>query len=169
MGRAYEAYVNEFLVSAIAMNQDRKAKIVIGRDTRASGAGLVKALKAALDTIGAEYQDYGYLTTPQLHYMVRCLNTTNQVRPFGTPTEIGYYGKITEAFKVMVHGRKISGSLTVDCANGIGAPKLKELLTYLPDAAHGGIDIKIVFDDILKPEALNHDVSILINFASILS
>lgn len=159
MGKTYEKFVNEFLVNAIAMNQDRKAKIVIGRDTRASGASLIKALKTALDIVGAQYKDYGYLTTPQLHYMVRCLNTENQPIPFGVPTEQGYYTKMANAFKVMLHGRKINGSVTVDCANGIGAPKLKELLKYLPNGEAGGIDIKIVSDDILRPEVLNHDVS----------
>jgi len=58
-----------------------------------------------------------------------------------------------------MYGRKINGPVTVDCANGIGAPKLKELLKYLPNAEQGGIDIKVVNDDVLKTEALNHDVS----------
>lgn len=158
MGKTYEKFVNEILVNPIAQNQDRKAKIVIGRDTRASGASLVKALKAALDAIGAEYHDYGYLTTPQLHYMVRCINTAQQPTPFGVATEQGYYSKMANAFKIMCYGRNIMGTVTVDCANGIGAPKLRELLKYLPKAAEGGIDIKVVNDDVLKPEALNHDV-----------
>lgn len=142
----------------ISQNQDRPANVVIGRDTRPSGPGLVKALKAALDAVGATYQDYGYLTTPQLHYMVRCINTQKHPVPFGIPTEEGYYQKMANAFKTMMYGRKINGPVIVDCANGVGAPKLKELIKYLPTSEEGGIDIKVVNDDILKPEVLNHDV-----------
>lgn len=37
----------------------------------------------------------GLLTTPQLHFMVRCTNTNNE---YGTPTEEGYYEKFTSSF-----------------------------------------------------------------------
>jgi phosphoacetylglucosamine mutase len=55
-------------------------------------------------------------------------------------------------------GRKSNGAVTVDCANGVG-PKLAALVKYLPKATAGGVDIKIVNDDVLKPERLNHQVS----------
>ena len=159
MGKAYEMLVNETLVDEMRQLQDRPAHVVIGRDTRTSGPHLVKALKAALDAVGATYQDYGYLTTPQLHYMVRCVNTKNTPYAFGEATEEGYYKKMAQAFKTIMHGRKINGSITVDCANGVGGPKLNELLKYLPKAADGGIDVKVVNNDTLKPEVLNFDVS----------
>lgn len=157
MGKAYEQLVNETLVDEIRQLQDRPAHVVIGRDTRASGPALVKALKAALDAVGATYRDYGYLTTPQLHYMVRCLNTKGTPYAFGEATEEGYYKKMAEAFKKIMYGRKINGPVTVDCANGVGGPKLQELLKYLPTSKDGGIDIKVVNDDVVKPEALNFE------------
>jgi hypothetical protein len=55
-------------------------------------------------------------------------------------------------------GKKVVGALTVDCANGVGGPKLAELLKYLPKASQGGVDIKILNDDVLKAEVLNHEV-----------
>ena len=152
MGKAYEALVNETLVDEIRQLQNRPANVVIGRDTRASGPTLVKALKAALDAVGATYTDYGYLTTPQLHYMVRCVNTQNTPYAFGEATEEGYYQKMANAFKTIMYGRTIKGSISVDCANGVGGPK------YLPTSKEGGIDIKVVNDDTLKTEALNFDV-----------
>lgn len=158
LGKAYEDLVNETLVDEIRQLQDRAANIVIGRDTRASGPTLVKALKAALDAVGATYKDYGHLTTPQLHHMVRCVNTENTPYAFGEATEEGYYKKMAEAFKTIVHGRKIVGPVTVDCANGVGGPKLRELLKYLPTSAEGGIDINIVNDDVIRPEVLNFEV-----------
>ena len=132
---------------------------MFARDTRASGPQLVTALKAALDAVDVEYTDYGILTTPQLHYIVRCVNTLNTPYAFGEPTEQGYYEKMSKAFKTIMHGRTISGPVTVDCANGVGGPKLRELIKYLPTAKEGGIGIKVVNDDVVKPEALNFEVS----------
>lgn len=138
----------------------RKSRVVFARDTRASGPHLIKALKASLDALNVEYIDYGILTTPMLHHMVRCHNTKNSPRPFGEASEEGYYKKMANAFNKAMYGRKIKGHVTVDCANGVGGPKLHELVKYLPDGSHGGIDIKIVNDDVIKPEALNYEVSI---------
>jgi len=150
--------INDTLVDEIRQVHERPAKVVFARDTRASGPSLVKALKAALDALGVEYKDYGLLTTPQLHYMVRCINTANTPYAFGEPTEKGYYEKMAAAFKTIMHGRTIQGAVTVDCANGVGGPKLRELIKYLPRAQEGGIDIKVVNDDVVKPDALNFEV-----------
>lgn len=137
----------------------RKSKVVFARDTRASGPHLVKALKASLDALKVEYTDYGILTTPMLHHMVRCLNTKNSPHPFGQADEEGYYKKMATAFKKAMYGRKIKGHLTVDCANGVGGPKLRELLKYLPpDGDDAAIDIRVVNDDVITPEALNSEV-----------
>lgn len=40
-------------------------------------------------------KDYGFLTTPQLHYMVRCINSKGA---YGEPTEDGYNDKLSRAF-----------------------------------------------------------------------
>lgn len=150
--------MNETLVDEIRQIHERPAKVVYARDTRASGPHLVKALKAALDTLGVESKDYGILTTPQLHHMVRCINTENTQYAYGEATEAGYYKKMATAFKTVMHGRTISGPLTVDCANGVGGPKLTELIKYLPSSQEGGIDIKVVNDDVINPDALNFEV-----------
>ncbi|KIW80751.1 hypothetical protein Z517_07367 [Fonsecaea pedrosoi CBS 271.37] len=157
LGVEYEKLLNETLISNISQLHERPAKVVFARDTRASGPCLVTALKAALDAVNVEYVDHGLMTTPQLHYIVRCLNTMNSPYAFGEPTEQGYYEKMAKAFKTIMHGRTIQGPITVDCANGVGGPKLKELIKYLPSAKEGGIDIKVVNDDVVKPEALNFE------------
>ncbi|KAK5464580.1 Phosphoacetylglucosamine Mutase [Exophiala xenobiotica] len=157
LAKAYEEMVNETLVDEIRQLHERPAKVVFARDTRASGPYLVTALKAALDAVKVEYTDYGIMTTPQLHYIVRCVNTMNSPYAFGEPTEQGYYEKMAKAFKTLMYGRTIQGSITVDCANGVGGPKLKELIKYLPNGKEGGIDIKVVNDDVVRPEALNFE------------
>ncbi|KAI4612852.1 uncharacterized protein J4E79_009998 [Alternaria viburni] len=133
------------------------ARVVVARDTRASGSRLLGCLVDGLNSAGAEVKDYGFLTTPQLHYMVRCLNTEGTKDAYGTPTEKGYYEKFGAAFKTALRGKKPSGSLTVDGANGVGGPKLNELIKYLPTKEEGGLEISVINDNVIKPESLNVD------------
>ncbi|MCJ1318488.1 Phosphoacetylglucosamine Mutase [Xylographa vitiligo] len=135
--------------------KDVKPHVVYARDTRASGPRLVGALTAALDATDAEYTDYKLLTTPQLHYITRCLNTRGTPFDYGVPTEEGYYEKTAAAFKKAMRGRKPSGGVTVDCANGVGGPKLRELVKFLPPVSEDGLEIRIVNDDVVSPERLN--------------
>ena len=146
------------LIRDLNIRPDAQPRVVFARDTRASGPRLVAALTEAFKATKTEYTDYKLLTTPQLHYITRCLNTKGTPYEYGEPTEQGYYEKIAAAFKKAMEGRKTGGSVTVDCANGIGGPKLRELTKYLPSAAEGGIDIKIVNEDVFQPERLNHHV-----------
>ncbi|KAJ9133979.1 Phosphoacetylglucosamine mutase [Pleurostoma richardsiae] len=130
------------------------AKVVYGRDTRPSGHRLVTALADALEATDTEYVDYKILTTPQLHYLTRCTNTEGTPQAYGEVSEAGYYKKLSSAFERALKGRKVQGTLTVDCANGVGGPKLSELLKYIPKDKTG-LDVKVVNDDVLRPEVLN--------------
>ena len=58
-----------------------------------------------------------------------------------------------------MNGKKSNGPVIVDCANGVGGPKLRDLVKHLPSASEGGLDIKIVNDDVVQPERLNYQVS----------
>ena len=135
-----------------------KPHVVYARDTRASGPRLVSALLAGLDASGTEYADHKLLTTPQLHYITRCINTKGTPYEYGEPTEKGYYQKMAASFKAAMGTKKFSGPVTVDCANGVGGPKLEELIKHLPSPSEGGLEIKVVNDDVLAPERLNHQV-----------
>lgn len=137
---------------------ENPARVVFARDTRASGARLVGILNSALTASEVEFQDFKYLTTPQLHYIVRALNTLGTPYEYGEPTEQGYYVKLAEAFKRVMKNVKVQGSLTVDCANGVGGPKLRELIKYLPSPEEGGVEIKVVNDDVINPDRLNFEV-----------
>lgn len=151
--------VYKSIASLVKADLNESARVVFARDTRASGSTLVAALVDALNATGTEFVDYKLLTTPQLHYIVRCTNTYGTDRYYGEISEVGYYEKMAKAFKQALGPRaKISGSVTVDCANGVGGPKLREMIKYLPSGADGGIDIKVVNDDVVNPEALNVQV-----------
>ena len=152
-----EAY--DELTRDLNIKRENKARVIFARDTRASGPRLVSALLAALEASGTEYTDYKLLTTPQLHYLTRCLNTKDTPYEYGDPTEQGYYEKLATAFKAAIGSRKFNGSITVDCANGVGGPKLRQLIKYLPPASDGGLEIKVVNDNVVEPERLNHQVN----------
>lgn len=144
------AYIN--CIEECKIDQRKEAHVIIARDTRPSGDRLVKALIAGLEATGTKYTDYGYATTPQLHYLVRAINTQRQAQPYGEPSEEGYYKKLGSAFTTVMQYANPNGALTVDCANGIGAPKLKELIKYLPEDK---LQINIVNDRIEQADLLN--------------
>jgi phosphoacetylglucosamine mutase len=150
LGEVYDELVKE-----IDVKMDNPARVVFARDTRASGPRLVGGLTSALTSTQVEFLDLKFLTTPQLHYVVRCKNTLGTQYEYGEPTEQGYYEKLSDAFKRVIKGAKFQGSLTVDCANGIGGPKLRELIKYLPGAEAGGVTIKVVNDNVINPDSLN--------------
>jgi phosphoacetylglucosamine mutase len=157
---ADEAFADGYcrLADDLKIKPDAKARVIFARDTRASGPRLVSALLEGLKCVQTEYTDFKILTTPQLHYLTRSLNTVGTQFEYGDPTERGYYEKIAASLEAAMRGRKFSGSVTVDCANGVGGPKLKELIKHLPQPSDGGLEIKVVNDDIFKPERLNYQV-----------
>ncbi|KAJ3411135.1 Phosphoacetylglucosamine Mutase [Chytridiales sp. JEL 0842] len=110
------------------------ARVVVARDTRPSGPALVQALVDGVQALGGTVEDFGLFTTPQLHYVTKCLNTMGTPDAYGEPTEEGYYAKLSAAFKKIVTGKKKLSPLLVDCANGIGAHALQKLAVHLGDS-----------------------------------
>ncbi|KAF9113785.1 Phosphoacetylglucosamine Mutase [Mortierella sp. AM989] len=139
------------MVNSLKIDLSKPANVVYGRDTRPSGEALVAAFVDGLKVLDAESTDYGILTTPQLHYITRCLNTAGTPEAYGEPTAEGYYKKLAAAFKVLVEGKTKLSPLVLDCANGVGAPKFKEFVPHLGDA----LSVKIVNDDIENASKLN--------------
>lgn len=159
-----EARVQEYgnIVNKFKISPNLPARIVVARDTRPSGEDLIHAVKDGCYAAGTkedDTKDLGILTTPQLHYVVRCLNTAEFPDAYGEPTEKGYYTKISEAFKIAMKFKKSTGMVVVDCANGVGGPKFAELMKRLPSAVEGGIDIKLINADVSQAEMLNKGVS----------
>ncbi|KAG0342859.1 Phosphoacetylglucosamine Mutase [Podila humilis] len=139
------------MVNTLKIDLTKPAKVVFGRDTRPSGESLVAALVDGLKVLDASTTDYGILTTPQLHYITRCLNTAGTPEAYGEPSAEGYYKKLAGAFKILVEGKPKLSPLVLDCANGVGAPKFKEILPYLGDS----FAVKIVNDDVEDASKLN--------------
>lgn len=140
----------EQLVSELGIDLETPALIVLARDSRESSPRLSKATIDGITSLeNVSYEDYGLFTTPQLHYITRTKNDPT----FGECLEEGYYAKMAQAFK-NIHkngsGNKIA--ITIDSANGVGAPKAKELFSkYLKDE----VSYELVNNDYDKPERLN--------------
>ncbi|KNC97944.1 phosphoacetylglucosamine mutase PCM1 [Spizellomyces punctatus DAOM BR117] len=130
-----------------------EAVVIVGRDTRPSGEALVAALTDGVQALGGKITDYGLTTTPQLHYLTRCLNTQGTPDAYGEPSEQGYYRKLAEAFKRIVSGKPKLSTIYVDAANGIGAPALHKLAKVLTDDL---LSVQVVNDDTATPTKLNH-------------
>lgn len=102
--------------------------LVIARDTRPSGERLAQHLAKAAKLLHSKVTDCGILTTPQLHYVVRC---TNKQGRCGEPTEEGYYKKLVSAFNQLLPNplpSSLRTSVKLDGANGVGADKMRRLM-----------------------------------------
>ncbi|EGY21756.1 hypothetical protein VD0002_g7482 [Verticillium dahliae] len=156
--KSHEALLETYKELAAKLKIDLSAtgRVVFGRDTRPSGHKLAIALADSLDATDVGYTDYKILTTPQLHYLTRAINTQGTPQAYGKVSEVGYHEKFAEAFVKALRGRKVQGQLTVDCSNGVGGPKLVDFLKYVPKDITG-FDVKVVNDDVLRPEVLNLD------------
>ncbi|XP_057305726.1 phosphoacetylglucosamine mutase-like isoform X1 [Hydractinia symbiolongicarpus] len=107
-----------------------EACVILARDTRPSSESLSKSVKEGVEGMGGKCQDFGLLTTPQLHYIVCCTNTNGE---YGEATEEGYYKKLCAAY-LKIHkmmGFKTCASVKVDGANGVGALKAAQLQKHL--------------------------------------
>ncbi|OAV95837.1 hypothetical protein PTTG_09144 [Puccinia triticina 1-1 BBBD Race 1] len=143
----------EEIVSSESIDFKQPAKLIFGHDTRPSCARLITAFKdgvAALDP-SAQIIDSGLKTTPQLHYLVKCINDGGL---YGTPTEEGYYKKLSDAFIALNAQTTTPYTLMVDCANGVGAPKLELMAPYLEGSA---LRLKLFSTDVDSSGKLNKD------------
>lgn len=149
-----EEYVEKF-VKEQEIDTSIAPKVIYARDSRESGPRLVGCLEDALKWADAKIENFGLLTTPQLHYLVRCLNTLKTPNSYGVPTEEGYYKKLSIAYKKVLSLQTTDEpyKITIDAANGIGGPKVKELAHLLS----GLVDINVVNDAYDQPEQLNNE------------
>ncbi|KAK6110775.1 Phosphoglucomutase/phosphomannomutase alpha/beta/alpha domain I family protein [Brugia pahangi] len=99
------------------------ATVFTAIDTRPSSKYIEEAAFCGAQCARVVGRRLGLLTTPQLHYIVRCQNDSS----YGVPTEAGYYAKVQNALAglnfVTRCGKAYIPTLYLDCANGIGAQK----------------------------------------------
>uniref|UniRef100_UPI00358EA8D8 phosphoacetylglucosamine mutase isoform X3 n=1 Tax=Myxine glutinosa TaxID=7769 RepID=UPI00358EA8D8 len=132
----------------------QKYHVLIGEDTRASSKMLAQAVSHGVTDLGGTFKNFGLVTTPQLHYLVASHNSEGLI---GEPSLDGYYHKLSEAYKALMAqskpqpGNEGSYPLTMDGANGVGAPKMAELLSYMKHS----LSVKIINNG--ESGKLNHE------------
>eukprot|EP00842_Homolaphlyctis_polyrhiza_P004413 jgi/Hompol1/4973/HPOL_002310-RA len=130
------------------------ANVVVARDTRPSGEALVAALVDGVQVLNGKITDFGIMTTPQLHYVTRCINTAGTPDSYGEPSAKGYYEKLSNAYKSITDGKKPLSAINVDAANGVGAPALAALAATI---GYQHMSVNIVNDDIDSRGKLNYN------------
>ena len=139
------------LVNKFSVDWNEQAKVHVARDTRSSSESLSQALITGVQSSGGQAIDEGLLTTPQLHYIIRCINS-NQA--YGQATETGYYEKLSKAYLALSskypNTKNYSSKLVVDGANGIGALQMKKFSPLLSSA----LEFVLIHDE---NGILNHD------------
>uniref|UniRef100_A0A915BI79 Phosphoacetylglucosamine mutase n=2 Tax=Parascaris univalens TaxID=6257 RepID=A0A915BI79_PARUN len=119
--------------SEFAATESGHALVLSAYDSRPSSKYLQTALLNGVKLSKSQFKSFDLLTTPQLHYIVRCENDPN----YGSPDEDGYYQTFASAFNAMLkltdRGTHYSPTLHLDCSNGVGASKFKQLISRLTD------------------------------------
>lgn len=83
------------LEKQISVSKTFSSRVTCGIDTRFSGPHLKDAALAGARLFNVHFEYVGIVTTPMLHYIVKCHNEPD----FAPPTRDGYYKSITDAFK----------------------------------------------------------------------
>lgn len=129
-----------------------EARVVVAYDSRESSVRLCEAVMAGIASVPhSQCRNCELMTTPQLHYITRTLNDAG----FGECLEAGYYAKMATSFlKIVSYGGSEKIEITVDSANGIGAPKIRTLFeNYLSDFVCPSF-VNSAYDE---PSTLNSD------------
>lgn len=153
--------VSEFIQQLVQIHQKDSAlpRIAIGYDTRDSSLALCELLKRSVQIMSGQCVIFGLVTTPQMHCMVREINSKHQFDQMNANRESielarkAYITTIASNFKQAMElfpGRN-DHDLIVDCANGVGAYAMQCLQELLK--------LTIVFQLINTNDGrLNHQV-----------
>jgi phosphoacetylglucosamine mutase len=131
------------IVREEAIDLNEKAFVLIGYDSRPTSPEFARSVEDGIRVFGdmPHPKVVVYVTTPQLHYLVRCHNTHGS---YGDASEDGYYRKLSSAFLKLNGPQGTSSPIHVDGANGVGADKVHRLLEHINKASH--LDV-IVYND----------------------
>ncbi|KAI5153270.1 phosphoacetylglucosamine mutase [Enteropsectra breve] len=97
--------------------------VIIGRDTRDTGDSLTKNIKEVLGTYRCNVFDYGVVSCPEMHYLIRKCNEAGQIVEKSLYVE-NLHEKYTE-LKALSGNDVATG---IDTANGVAGVKINELL-----------------------------------------
>lgn len=100
-----------------------KCKVIIGCDTRPSSGSLKECAIQGIKAMGGSIVDLGEVTTPQLHFAVKCANSGEASEP--DELKDIYFSTICRGYlelkKTAGARRGHKDEVTIDCANGVGS------------------------------------------------
>jgi phosphoacetylglucosamine mutase len=111
--------------------------VLVGRDTRPSGVALATVCCAGVRAAGVSPIEIGVVTTPELHFTVQTYNAYHALE------ESAYFTSLLESYRSLASSgsrpatpqdqsqQQAQQPLHVDCANGVGALKLQQMLPQL--------------------------------------
>jgi phosphoacetylglucosamine mutase len=111
--------------------------VVVGRDTRDSGEGLCSNIRSVLSKLNCVVDDYGIVTTPEMHYLIRQCNAENRL-----VERDAYMGHLAASFLELKTLTENNIRMGVDTANGVAGLKLQEL----NDTVDGALGFEILND-----------------------
>ncbi|SCU79641.1 LANO_0A06986g1_1 [Lachancea nothofagi CBS 11611] len=150
---SFEQKLQELIVK-LQLNSNAHGSITVARDSRESGPRLLTAFKTGTLVLpNLLVLDHGVLTTPQLHFLT---SKANELPKNTSIDEKLYYQEFLSAWDEIAELCGIQSlpyALTIDAANGVGAPKVKEMLSQREMFNN---TFRVVNDDWKTPSALNH-------------
>ncbi|KAI5168336.1 phosphoacetylglucosamine mutase [Pancytospora epiphaga] len=97
--------------------------VIIGRDTRESGVEVSKNIKEVLEGMRCKVSDYGVVTCPEMHFLIRKCNETGEMVDKST-----YINHLFSNFIALQKITNVKLNIGVDTANGVAGVKIAELL-----------------------------------------
>uniref|UniRef100_A0A1I8AFN6 Phosphoacetylglucosamine mutase n=1 Tax=Steinernema glaseri TaxID=37863 RepID=A0A1I8AFN6_9BILA len=127
----YRAFETQFVLEP--ETPTNHAYVYIGMDTRESSPYLLRAVRLGVELGDTTAITFGQLTTPQLHFLVARSNIVGK-----KVDEKQYYIEFSKAFKELCEllpDRSANDHhIFIDCAAGVGAPKMRELMMHIPES-----------------------------------
>lgn len=106
-------------------SSELSGNVFIGCDNRPSSPELLGYLKLAIEAAGGTAHDYGEVTTPQLHWLVRRSNLGNSY--LSSSSYFEYLNKASLLYTCLPQTQHYESDLLIDAAGGVGANTLRHL------------------------------------------
>lgn len=109
------------------MSNSIRGNVIIGRDTRESGIELTKNINEVLGNYHCNVFDYGLVTCPEMHFLIRKCNEANQM------VDKSVY--VNHLYNNFLKLKNLTGSdmeFGIDTANGVALAKFSEILEKDP-------------------------------------
>lgn len=151
-----EALTGIAAAEGISLDFAVRPNVFIAKDTRPSSESLAALVRCGAEAVTGSVTDYGVLTTPQLHHIVRQINAGGRAQEeWGS--EEGYYVMLEQAYRDILQGvapnPAARGPVVFDAAHGVGGPKLLALQARFADLL-----TVVVRNNVTDAGELNHMV-----------